>query len=108
MTITQMSTKALKELGYDDSGSSSIPGLGMTIFSSEAEGTYRSFDQWDGFDWDTDPVNVLWLSQQEPGRFLKADCTPAELRREIFSYEHPKSVMFAEGAFFAVNAETIR
>ncbi|KAE8394971.1 hypothetical protein BDV23DRAFT_178960 [Aspergillus alliaceus] len=99
MTITQMSAKSLKETASRG---------GMTIFGSKAEGTYRPFDQWDGFDWKNDPDNVVWLSQQKPGDFLNADCTPAELWLDIFGYGHPKSIMFAEGAFFAVHRDTIR
>lgn len=68
---------------------------------------FRNPDQWNGFDWEKDVDNILWLSQHS-GDFLRADCTPAQYWLETFGFEHPPASMFAEGAIFAVKAKTIR
>ncbi|KAK9419937.1 hypothetical protein SUNI508_06943 [Seiridium unicorne] len=79
----------------------------MKTFGSIESGTLRPIDQWDGFDWEKDVDNILWLSQQR-GDFLCADCTPAQYWLETFGFEHPSSIIFTEGAFFAVRRKTVR
>ncbi|KAI9700954.1 MAG: hypothetical protein M1820_006599 [Bogoriella megaspora] len=70
------------------------------------EGNFKRFDSWNGIDWKDDVSHAHWLSHQN-GNHLWADYTPAQFYLEAFGHDHPASVGYVEGAFFAVRASTI-
>ncbi|KAF2236015.1 hypothetical protein EV356DRAFT_531265 [Viridothelium virens] len=69
-------------------------------------GKFKQFDSWNGIDWYDDVSHAHWLRHQK-GTHLWADCTPAQFFADAFGREHPASIDYVEGAFFAVRAEII-
>lgn len=95
LTITQMKEKALKTRVGE-----------MTTFGSE-EGTLRPYYRWETSEWKADPDYLFWMEQSKI-ELLHSDRSPGQFWFDIFGYDHPPDIVFAEGAMFAVRAESIR
>ncbi|KAF2146394.1 uncharacterized protein K452DRAFT_315571 [Aplosporella prunicola CBS 121167] len=99
MSITAMKNRALTTKTGE-----------MMVFGSQALGTVRPFQRWERADWHDDPDRIFWMKQQAVTGVeqLTADCSPGQFWARVFGYPHPPQIMFAEGALFAVRAESIR
>lgn len=78
----------------------------LMTFGSELN-SVRPFYRWETSDWKVDPYYEFWMKHQN-GEFLHSDCSPGQFWLDTFGYDHPPYIMFAEGAIFAVRAESIR